>query len=514
MKRRSFLRHITHGVAIPGALGTMGFQMPGSYAFESLMRLAGLNDRILVIIYLEGGNDGLNTVIPLDQMSSLNQVRPHVVLPEESLIALPQSDVALHPSLSDMAALYREGRLQVIQNVGYPEQNYSHFRSTDIWMSASDSDELVNSGWTGRYLTERFPDFPEAYPNADMTDPLAIEIGYGASLLFQGPQAAMSMVISNPDFFYQLVNNIESEAPDTPAGDKLRYVRLIERQSQEYGEVVSAAGEKGVNATDYPETFIGEQLKIVSRLISGGLNTPIYMVRLGGFDTHDAQVEGDDHTTGEHATLLKDLNDAIISFVSDLDQQNLSDRVLGMTFSEFGRRIVSNASLGTDHGAAAPMFLFGNSLVGGVSGTNPDISPATTYDDNLPFEFDFRQIYTSVLAQWFEADAQTLQSSMLRDFATTEIIGESRLLSVGDSIGQGVSVYPNPVQASATIDCAYATGLVRIYLFTYGGKRVARIYKGQSGKNIRWDASGIPAGRYILVAYTADSRRSFPIIKL
>lgn len=312
---------MTHGVAIPSALGAMGFKMPGASSFHSLLSMANTNGRVLVMIYLEGGNDGLNTVIPEDQLSNLNRVRPHVMLPDDSLISLRQSDVALHPAMTDLAQLYGEGRFQIIQNVGYPEQNYSHFRSTDIWMSASDSNELVNSGWTGRYLSERFTGYPESYPNDDMRDPLAVEIGYGGSLLFQGPEAAMSMVISDPNFFYELVNNEESEAPDTPAGDKLRYVRLIERQSQEYGEVVREAAEKGTNTSGYPETFIGEQLKIVSRLISGGLQTPVYMVRLGGFDTHDAQVEASDHTIGEHASLLKELNDAIIAFVRDTDNQ-------------------------------------------------------------------------------------------------------------------------------------------------------------------------------------------------
>jgi uncharacterized protein (DUF1501 family) len=514
MKRRSFLRHLTHGVAVPSALGAMGFQMPGANAFESLMRMANETDRVLVMIYLDGGNDGLNTVIPLDQLSNLHHVRPHVILPDDSLISLRQSEVALHPAFSDMASLYSEGRFQIIQNVGYPEQNYSHFRSTDIWMSASDSHELINSGWTGRYLEERYEGFPDQYPNADMPDPLAVEIGYGGSLLFQGQQSAMSMVISDPNFFYELVNNEESEAPDTPAGDKLRYVRLIERQSQEYGEVVRAAGEKGTNTTEYPETFIGEQLKIVSRLISGGLKTPIYMVRLGGFDTHDAQVESDDHTTGEHATLLKELNDAVISFMKDTDQQGLSDRVMGMTFSEFGRRIKSNASLGTDHGAAAPMFFFGNHLVGGVTGSNPVIPRTASFDDNLPYEFDFRQIYASVLEQWFEVDKDTLEGSLLKEFETTEIIGETRLLGTRDKMDEGIAVYPNPIKDVATIDCSFTNENVQIYVFNYMGKRIAKAYQGPSGKAIQWNVAGLHPGKYLVVATDGKIRSSFPIIKI
>jgi uncharacterized protein (DUF1501 family) len=514
MKRRTFLRHMTHGIAVPGAMGSMGFSMPGSQAFESLLRLASNTERVLVMIYLEGGNDGLNTVIPQDQLSNLNQVRPHVRLPDDSMISLRQSDVALHPSLSDLATLYGEGRLQIIQNVGYPEQNYSHFRSTDIWMSGSESNQLVNSGWTGRYLSQRYPGFPDDYPTSTMPDPLAVEIGYGGSLLFQGAESAMSMVISDPNFFYELVNNEESEAPDTPAGDKLRYVRLIERQSQEYGEVVRAAAQRGNNAVEYPDTFIGEQLKIVSRLISGGLKTPVYMVRLGGFDTHDAQVESSDHTKGEHATLLKELNDAIISFVKDGDLHGTSDRVLGMTFSEFGRRIVSNASLGTDHGAAAPMFFFGNHLVGGVTGSNPVVSRDATYEDNLPYEFDFRQIYASVLSQWFEADAGIVNDSLLKEFESTEIIGETRLLSAKDNLDLGIKVFPNPIKDLASIDCSFTQSSISIYVFDYSGRRVARVYQGTASKNIQWNAAQLPAGRYLIVATDGALRKTFPIVKL
>ena len=514
MKRRSFIRQLTHGIALPGALGAMGFRMPGSSAFHSLLRLANEKNRILVMIYLEGGNDGLNTVIPLDQLSNLNQVRPHVILPDNRLHKLRQSDVALHPALSDLAALYGEGRLQVVQNVGYPEQNYSHFRSTDIWMSASDSQQLVNSGWAGRYLSDTYPGYPTEYPSIDMPDPLSIEIGYGGSLLFQGPEAAMSMVITDPDFFYQLVNNEESDAPATPAGDKLRYVRLIERQSQEYGEIVRSAGEKGSNRVAYPETFIGEQLKIVSRLIAGGLKTPIYMVRLGGFDTHDAQVDPDDHTKGEHATLLKELNDAIKSFVQDTDLQGTSDRILGMTFSEFGRRIVSNASLGTDHGAAAPMFFFGNHLVGGVTSNNPIIPRTATYQDNLPFEVDFRQLYASVLGQWFEADASVLNQSLLRDFQMVPLIGTSSLLSSDQTFETQLLVYPNPLKDQATIDCTALVGYITVALYDYSGRLVSKVYAGPAGSKIAWNATGIRSGRYLVVAKSNNLHKTFPVIIL
>ncbi|MEQ8583163.1 MAG: DUF1501 domain-containing protein [Marinoscillum sp.] len=515
MRRRSFLRHVSHSLAVPGVLGAMGFRMPGPNSLTSLLRMAADTDRVLVMIFLEGGNDGLNTIIPMDQLSALNKVRPHVIMPENKLLTLSDADVAFHPSFDGLKSLYEENRFQVIQNVGYPQQNYSHFRSTDIWMSASDSNELVNSGWTGRFLSDSYPGYPESFPNVDMTDPLSIEIGYGSSLLFQGPQSSMSMVISDPDFFYDLIENEEREVPDTPAGEKLKYVRLIAKQSQQYGEVVKTAASKVKNQATYPQTYIAQQLKIVSRLIAGGLRTPLYMVRLGGFDTHDAQVEGSDHTKGEHATLLKDLNDGIMAFMKDLEMQGTDDKVIGQTFSEFGRRIVSNASLGTDHGAAAPMFFFGNAVMGGVTGTNPTISSNSKYDDNLEWEFDFRQIYASVLEQWL--GAPSTQDFLFGDFETVSIIGErEKTLAAQSPEGRGLLVYPNPLNGRATIQVDTVAEPVAIDLIDISGKHIESIYRGSISKDqqIDWETYQLRPGKYFVTVRGQHTRRVFPVVKV
>ena len=480
MKRRSFLRHVSHAMAVQGVIGSMGFRMPGSESLTSLLRLAADQDKVLVMIFLEGGNDGLNTVIPLDQLSALNKVRPHVILPENKLLNLEGTQSAFHPAMTGLHSLYKESRLQVIQNVGYPDQNYSHFRSTDIWMTGSDSHQLVNSGWTGRYLNEVFPGYPEAYPSDDMTDPLSIELGYGSSLLFQGPSSSMGMVIRDAEGFYNLVNNETEPAPVTAAGDKLRHVRLIARQSQTYGDVVKSAAAKVKNQKAYPESDLGQQLKIVSRLIAGGMRTPLYLVRLGGFDTHDAQVEASDHTTGEHNDLLKDLNDSIMAFTSDLEMQGTEDRVLGMTFSEFGRRIISNASLGTDDGAAAPMFFFGNAVKGGMNGGNPVISPNASYDDNLESEFDFRQLYASVLEQWFGASNDQLQDSLFKDFDQVPLIGDKVVAPLRSQqlAESGLIVFPNPMVASVTVRIAPTNEFVAVSVMDLQGRQVQELYRG------------------------------------
>lgn len=519
MNRRKFLRHASHSLAIPGLVSSFGFSMPGGQSLQSFLQLASGSDRVLVMIYLQGGNDGLNTVVPLDQMSVLNKVRPHVVLPDNKLLELEGTGVGLHPALKDFKSLFEEKRLGIIQNTGYPEQNFSHFRSTDIWMSGSDADQLVNSGWPGRVLAQEFPQYPEKYPNVDMTDPLAVEIGFGSSLLFQGPTASMSVVLNNVDSFYDLVDNVEEEAPDTTAGDKLKYVRLIARQSQLYGQVVKEAAQKVKNHSSYPEdNELAEQLKIISKLIAGGLKTPVYMARIGGFDTHDAQVVAGDHTSGEHAELLKKVNDAVMAFVKDLEFQGTGDRVLGMTFSEFGRRIVSNASLGTDHGSAAPMFVFGNDVTGGIVGDNPVISPDSTYEHNLDMQFDFRQVNASILEQWFGVDASEASSALLGDFDTLPIIGKP------DPVISGINpykdamfkVYPNPIIGPGQIEFDSNGTPSEVCLMDLQGRKLQTIHSGTLPKGthkLDWNAAGLTRGRYFMVYKTTQGQFAQQLIK-
>lgn len=490
----------------------MGYHPSSGRALQKLLNLSNETDKVLVLIFLEGGNDGLNTVVPLSSYSGMSQVRPHVILPENSILPVEGTDFGFHPSLSGFKSLYDEQRLQVIQSVGYPDQNFSHFRSTDIWMSASNSNELVTSGWSGRYLESLHPSFPDAYPNPENPDPLAVELGHGSSLLFQGKAASMSMVINDVSSFYELLQNEESEAPETLAGDKLRYVRLVAQQSQKYGEAVTSAAEKITDQRPYPEgNWLAQQLKVVSRLIAGDLKTPIYMVSLGGFDTHDAQVENSDHRQGEHADLLKTLNDAVVAFMQDLEYLGVDDRVVGMTFSEFGRRIVSNASLGTDHGSSAPLFVFGNAVRGGTIGHTPEISGQETYEDNLSMEHDFRQVYSSVLSQWFETEDTTVNEAMLREFNQLPIFGDAVTTALNVIPQQTLSLYPNPARSHATLEFMASRSRLEITLIDLSGKVMGKLYhQGHPGGkfSLQFDVTSLKAGRYI-ITINADGQKSF-----
>ncbi|MCB0661994.1 MAG: DUF1501 domain-containing protein [Saprospiraceae bacterium] len=528
MLRRNFLKNTALGtVTIPGLVNGFSFGMNRPSPFQKMLsNFLTDTDHVLVLVRMDGGNDGLNTVIPLDQYDKLAVARSKVILPRNSLLNLNgRDDVKLHPSMTGMQALYNEGKLSIIQSVGYPNPNFSHFRSTDIWMTGADYNEVLTTGWMGRYLNYEYPNFPQGFPNADMPDPISIELGASLSLTFQGPGAGMGMSIANADTFYNLVQGIQTPAPNTPAGKQLEYVRLIARQSNDYGTVVTAAYDNGTNSATYPNAGtnnLAEQLKIVARLISGGLKTRVYMVSIGGFDTHDAQVDPSDHTVGEHANLLKNTSDAITAFVRDMEAQGLDNRVLGMTFSEFGRRVISNFSDGTDHGTAAPMFLFGTTVKPGILGDNPVIPTNANEDDNLPMQYDFRSVYNTILKDWFCIPENDLESIMLDEFQLLPLVGNSDCISDTHEINQAagknlLDCYPNPFVQYVHIDYESLGGNTLIQIFNQAGQILATPFKGTlaAGKyNLEWNSEDLPAGTYYVRLQNGLTQQVKPILKV
>ncbi len=247
---------------------------------------------------MNGGNDGLNTVIPLDQMSALSNARPHVILPENKIVSLGSNDLGLHPALSDFKTLFNEDRLKIIQNVGYPNPDFSHFRSLDIWQSASDSDEYFNSGWMARYIEKKHPTYPEAYPTEAYPHPLAVEIDGGIFYLIYWRKVFYKFSSRNPSNFQEIINEFDNEYPSDNKGNKLKYLQLIAKQSNVYSKIVKEKYENGKNTVSYGNSNLERQLEIVSQLINGGLKSRIYLVDFGGFDTHDTQVDSSDRTKG------------------------------------------------------------------------------------------------------------------------------------------------------------------------------------------------------------------------
>jgi uncharacterized protein (DUF1501 family) len=343
MERRKFLKNLLPATAIfPSLVNGFTVKTFGATGFFEALAGAADNDHVLVLIQLSGGNDGLNTVIPVVNYSDYNSLRTNIAIPFDKILKLDKYEKSgLHPAMTGVQKLYNEEKVGILQSVGYPSPNQSHFRSTDIWLTGADADQYLSTGWTGRFLSSTYSNFPVGYPNAAMPDPLGIQIGSVLSPAFMGPGGFTSMAVPTDTDFYNLINGVGDPAPDTPMGTELTYLRTVARQTNKYADVIVAAAKKVTSQYGgYPaDNYLAAQLKTVARLVAGGLKTKVYMVNMGSFDTHGGQVQAGNTVTGRHSELLKELSDAIAAFSEDLKFLGIGKKVIGMTFSEFGRRI-------------------------------------------------------------------------------------------------------------------------------------------------------------------------------
>ncbi|MBK9461684.1 MAG: DUF1501 domain-containing protein [Sphingobacteriales bacterium] len=431
MKRRNFLRTIAPAVVLPSIIN--GFSMKAFAEmplFRGMEALQTETDKVLVLIQLNGGNDGINTVIPLDQYANLSVARGNILINSSAVLPLTGTTVTgLHPAMTGMRDLYDGGKVKIVQGVSYPNPNFSHFAATDIWATASDSDQSLNTGWLGRYIDHEFPGFPAGYPNASSPDPIAVQIGVGLPLMFQAPGGLAAISVSGTSIFNGWTIDGANPAPGTYAGQELAFARSIAQQTQSYAaRLTLAASNVTTQSPSYPTAgtnTLADQLKVVAQLIAGGLQSRVYLVSLGGFDTHSGQVDTTDTSIGTHADLLGKLSAAVKAFMDDLTFLNIANRVTGMTFSEFGRRIISNASGGCDHGVAAPLFVFGHQVQGGILGNNPTIPAVVTSNDNVPMQYDFRSIYATMLKDWFCLDQTAIDDIMLQPFSTLPVVNSA-----------------------------------------------------------------------------------------
>ncbi|MCU0425840.1 MAG: DUF1501 domain-containing protein [Candidatus Kapabacteria bacterium] len=517
MKRRDFLAGLgSSALALPLILDGFTTQAfaDDSPSLKKVAELASAQDRILVLIQLSGGNDGINTLIPLDQLSTYYNIRRSVAIPENRITRLT-SAIGLHPSFVAAKSLFDEGKLAIINGVSYPNVNQSHFRSTDIWFTASDPEQYLSSGWLGRFVNYEAPTFPVGYPNDRTPDPLAIEIGGAMSLTLQGNTNAMGMTIRDLSAFEQLVNGQNATGGSVAqrtgkAGNRLDFIRDVQAQSQKYSLRIKTIAERGRNQAQYPDkgrNILADQLRIVARLISGGLQTRVYVVNLGGFDTHWSQTEVNDTTTGIHAGLLSNLAEGMRVFQQDLKLLGVENKVLGMTISEFGRRPATTSN-GTDHGTAGPVFLFGAPVRGGVIGINPSLTDLLP-DGNLKMQYDFRQVYASVLSQWFQADATHLNTVLMKPFSTlnlltTTSVREEQMLTATTQMT--ISNYPNPCTDQTTIEYVLPrSSNVHLMLLDSRGHILTMIFSGfqpQGAQSIRVEAANLASGVYFYTLRT------------
>jgi len=502
MKRRDFVKNMAIASAGVPIVFKSGIKIQS--LAKQMFKVADMaDDRVLVVIRLNGGNDGLSTVIPIDQYDNLVIQRDNVLIPETSILSLTNA-VGFHPIMTGMQNMYNDGHLGIIQNVGYPEQNRSHFRSMDIWSSGL-IDSPADTGWLGRNFDNHYPNYPDAYPDAQNPDPFAISMGYEVSSTCQGLMANFSHAVVDPTDVYSLTAS-SSVNDGTYYGDHIEYLSTLIAQANAYGAQINNAanaGNSNIGLYDVANNPLAEQMHHVANMIHGGLKTKVYVLNINGFDTHDSQVTSTDPEQGAHADLIWRLSDAISSFQQDLQALGIADRVAGMTFSEFGRQIASNASFGTDHGDAAPMFLFGTCLDFQIMGPNPVIGDTIVNQEGIPMQIDFRDVYASVLKDWFGVSAANVQSLFEHTVTFYPLLGACNVGLEEEELAKDQAlVYPNPAGANATIRFAALNEWVKIDIYDQQNRKVLEVYDGnlnQGRHDIKMNTELLPAGTYVVL---------------
>jgi uncharacterized protein (DUF1501 family) len=435
--------------------------------------------------------------------------RPNILIPQNQLLGLT-NEVALHPEMIGMKNMFNNGKLSIIQNVGYPEANRSHFRSMDIWSTGS-MDINQTSGWLGRYFDSTYPNFPEDYPNLNFPDPFAISMGSEVSTTCQGLMGNFSHAVNDPfNTSNLLLTGVVNDG--TYYGSHIEYISTLINQTNEYGTQISASANAGNSlSTMYdPLNSLAVQLKYIAQMISGGLKTKVYILNVGGFDTHDSQVDQNNVSEGSHALLLKMISDAVAAFQNDLQLLGLEERVAGMTFSEFGRQIASNGSYGTDHGDAAPIMLFGSCVNTGIIGPNPTIDNQINEQAGVPMQIDFRNVYASILRDWFEAPETSIQSLFEQSITYLDVLsGCSVGIAEEEALKFKPIAFPNPTPSNTTLRFVAKGEKYQVFVMNQEGKALALAFEGElpAGQHeIPMETSKLPAGNYYFLISSNNVR--------
>jgi uncharacterized protein (DUF1501 family) len=421
--RREFLRETVLGGAlswtVPTFLANTFAALHADAADKPTQIATGRDSTILVILQMAGGNDGLNTVVPLGN-DYYHKARPRIGLDQSKVLRL-NDDLGLHPNLTGFKELYDAGELSVIQGVGYPNPNRSHFRSTEIWQTASDSNAFERYGWLGRYFDNACAgcdplagvnigrQMPQAFAAKNPTG-VSLENPENYRFMAGGRGKAGEMNLTEESF--RKLNQPEGDpvensgatigaihGPVRNTGSTLDFLERTALDAQVSSDKIRGIAARVETKATYPASPLGNSLKLVAKLIGGGLPTRIFYVSQGGYDTHTNQTNTQDR-------LLRELGGAVKAFVEDMKQQENLSRVLLMTFSEFGRRVAENVNGGTDHGAAAPMFIVGGKVKAGLLGQYPSLAPSDLFQGDMKFNVDFRSVYAGVLEHWLKTNSE------------------------------------------------------------------------------------------------------------
>ena len=346
------------------------------------------NDRVLVVVQLGGGNDGLNTVVPI-RNDDYYRARPTLAVPKSAALPL-NDDFGLHPSCAGFKAMYDAGDLAIVQAVGYPNLNRSHFRGSDIWFTA-EPERLGSTGWLGRFC-----DAVCRGEDAEGEAGMALAMGSEPPVALRGSRCHALTFDMGHQAGDAIAHEMSDQAASGPTAGGEQFIERTVLNARFYSDKIARIRRSAAGQVKYPEQPLAQSMREVARLIASDMPTRIYYVKIKGFDTHAGQLE-------MHPKLLQELSGSIAAFVEDLKQSGHYQRTVLMTFSEFGRRVAENAS-GTDHGEAAPMFFTGGGIKPGFFGTFPSLAPERLHRGDVPFTTDFRQVYATVLRRWLGAD--------------------------------------------------------------------------------------------------------------
>lgn len=387
IKRKQFIQ--------AGSLATATLMLPKFLkAFES-KALVPPGSKVVVVLQLSGGNDGLNTVIPV-RNDIYYQLRPSLSIAKEKSAPLTD-EASLHPALTHFKSLYDEGHLAVLNNVGYPNPDRSHFRSMDIWHSASQSSQYWNTGWIGRYLDAQCSgcDKPTQALEVDDMLSLALKGEKNNAIAVKDPKRLFGT--ANEKFFRDVLKNHHNQHHNE---EPVEYLYKTMAQTLSSADYIFKQSRLHPTGATYPNTALGTGLKTIASLIYSEINTKVYYISLGSFDTHVGQ-------DAQQSRLFTQMNEAVKAFTDDLKKNSRMNDVLLFTFSEFGRRVAQNASNGTDHGTANNMFLISGGLKRkGLLNPLPDL--ANLNEGDLKYNVDFKNVYATILKNWLNADADKI----------------------------------------------------------------------------------------------------------
>ena len=405
---------------------------------------AEVADRVLVLVQLSGGNDGLNTIIPVNQYDAYMGIRPTIGISQADYIELDTTmaladQVALNPVMTPIKSMYDAGMVNIVQGVSYDNQNRSHFKSRDLYWTGGDGlaeNTNIENGWMGRYLDSAFPGVA-GNPSSGIVDPLGIELGQSKpSLGFTSAnmnEVSINLYNQDPSGYFSLVNSVGGEpinnVPATKYGEELDFIMGIENSVEIYAERITSVFNSGSNSSvTYPDIDLADQLKTIARLLAGGCKTKIFLTRIGGFDTHNNQVVNGATGTGNHAEQWTKISESIKAFTDDLTALGLEQKVITATFSEFGRKAVENGNFGTDHGTLSNMLLFGSAVNPGVTGTNVDLTNLFQGTQLQGMQNDYRQVFSTILQDWLGASDDLVSTAFpTGTFAKIPIIGAAAI---------------------------------------------------------------------------------------